>query len=45
LFTLKTNPEAKTEEAINLFHCDRTEGVEVKYLYELMAAAAAKPVA
>ena len=32
----KTNPEAKPQEAITCFIVDRTEGVEVKYLYGLM---------
>ena len=32
----KTHPEAKPQEAITCFIVDRTEGVEVKYLYGLM---------
>jgi len=32
----KTNPEAKPQEAMTCFIVDRTEGVEVKYLYGLM---------
>jgi alkylation response protein AidB-like acyl-CoA dehydrogenase len=32
----KTNPEAKPQDAITCFIVDRTEGVEVKYLYGLM---------
>lgn len=32
----KTNPEAKPRESITCFIVDRTEGVEVKYLYGLM---------
>jgi alkylation response protein AidB-like acyl-CoA dehydrogenase len=32
----KTNPEAKPQEAITCFIVDRTEDVEVKYLYGLM---------
>jgi alkylation response protein AidB-like acyl-CoA dehydrogenase len=32
----RTNPEAKPQEAITCFIVDRTEGVEVKYLYGLM---------
>jgi len=32
----KTNPEAKPQEAITCFIVDRTESVEVKYLYGLM---------
>ena len=32
----KTHPEAKPQEAITCFIVDRTEGVEIKYLYGLM---------
>lgn len=32
----KTHPEAKPQEAITCFVVDRSEGVEVKYLYGLM---------
>ncbi|PKN36432.1 MAG: acyl-CoA dehydrogenase [Deltaproteobacteria bacterium HGW-Deltaproteobacteria-2] len=32
----KTHPEAKPQEAITCFIVDRTEGIEVKYLYGLM---------
>ena len=32
----RTNPEAKPQDAITCFIVDRTEGVEVKYLYGLM---------
>jgi len=32
----KSNPEAKPQDAITCFIVDRTEGVEVKYLYGLM---------
>ncbi len=32
----RTNPEAKPQDSITCFIVDRTEGVEVKYLYGLM---------